>query len=320
MLKSIEYLIMKRNSNILAHYSISKILVFILLSSFNLKTVIAQELEPRQLTNIPVGMNYALLGYAYAAGNILLDSSLPIEDLNANLHTIIGAYVRSIDFFGMSGKVDVIVPYARGDWEGLLEGQDSSTARSGFGDPRIRLSFNIIGSPALKLNEFRNYNQETVVGVGLQIIAPLGQYDDTKLINLGSNRWTFRPQIGISKTMDNWIVEAYLSGWFFTANSNFYNGNELTQKPLFAGKVHVIYTLKNTMWMSFDIGYGRGGRAYINDEIRDTRISTIRLGLDWSIPFADQHTLRLAVVSGMRLERGPDFDMFTVLYQYRWGG
>jgi hypothetical protein len=304
--------------------SINKVITFnsllILVMFLPLHISLAQELEPRQLSNIPVGTNYLLAGYAYAAGNILLDSSLPIEDLNADIHTIVGAYVRSIDFFGMSGKVDVIVPYAKGDWEGLLEGNDTSAARTGLGDPRFRLSFNVIGSPALKLSEYKNYNQETVVGVGLQVIAPLGQYDNTKLLNLGSNRWTFRPQIGISKTMDNWIVEAYLSSWFFTVNTSFYNGNELTQKPLFAGKLHVIYTLKNKMWLSFDFGYAIGGRSYLNDEIRDTKISTIRLGLDWSVPFADQHTLRLALISGIRLERGPDFDMLSVLYQFRWGG
>ncbi len=287
---------------------------------FNYNNLEAQELEPRQLSNIPVGMNYLLLGYGFASGNILLDSSLPIEDLNANLHTGIGAYVRTIDFFGLSGKIDVIVPYANGDWTGLLEGQDTSTARSGLGDPRIRLSFNFSGAPALSLSEFKNYKQETVFGAALQIIAPLGQYDPTKLINLGSNRWTFRPQIGFSRTFDQWLFEAYISAWFFTVNSDFYNKNELRQDPLFAGKVHLIYTFKNKMWLALDAGYGLGGRTFINGEKRETRISTLRLGLDWAVPFAEQHTLKLSYISGVRLERGPDFDALTLIYQYRWGG
>ncbi|MCK5456622.1 MAG: transporter, partial [Melioribacteraceae bacterium] len=231
-----------------------------------------------------------------------------------------GVYVRTIDFFGLSGKIDMIVPYAGGDWAGILEGTDTSTVRTGLGDPRFRISFNFIGSPALTLSEFKNYKQTTVFGAALQIIAPLGQYDPTKLINLGSNRWTFRPQIGFSRTFDQLIVEAYISGWFFTVNPNFYNNNELKQNPLLAGKVHLIYTLKNKMWFSFDAGYGIGGRTFVNDEKRDTRISTLRFGLDWSVPFAEQHTLKLSYISGVRLERGPDFDAFTLIYQYRWGG
>lgn len=291
------------------------LVIFLLLQD---QKLICQELEPRQLSNIPVGMNYLILGYGYASGNILLDSSLPIEDLNANIHTGIGAYVHTIDFWGLSGKIDVIVPYAKGDWTGLLEGQDTSTARSGLGDPRIRLSFNFSGAPALSLSEFKNYKQEEVFGAALQIFAPLGQYDATKLINLGSNRWTFRPQIGFSKTFERWIIEAYLSGWFFTTNNSFYKGNILSQKPIYTGKVHLIYTFQNKMWMAFDAGYGIGGRTFINDEKRETRISTLRFGLDLSIPFALQHTLKLSIISGVRLERGSDFDAFTLIYQYRW--
>lgn len=304
----------------LAPKNVLILLSFLLIQLINCNNVKAQELEPRQLSNIPVGMNYLLLGYAYGTGNILLDSSLPIEDLNANLHTGIGAYVRTIDFFGLSGKIDVIVPYAKGDWAGLLESQDTSAARTGLGDPRFRLSFNFIGSPALTLSEFKNYKQTTVFGAALQIFAPLGQYDPTKFINLGSNRWTFRPQIGFSKTFAQWIVEVYISGWFFTVNSDFYNGNELRQDPLFASKVHLIYTLKNNMWFALDAGYGGGGRTYINGEKKDTRISTLRFGFDCAVPIADQHTLKLSFISGVRLERGPDFDALTLIYQYRWGG
>lgn len=278
----------------------------------------SQILEPRQLTNIPVDMNFALLGYGYAAGNILLDSSLPIEDLNATLHTFFGAYLRTINFFGMSGKIDVVVPYGHGYWEGLLEGQDTSTARSGLGDPRIRLSFNFIGAPALEIRQFKNYKQETVAGASLQLYAPLGQYDPTKLLNLGSNRWTIRPQIGISQTINNWILETYLSAWFYTANNNFFGGNTLTQDPIYTIKMHCIYYFENNMWFAFDFGYAIGGVAYLNSEVRDTRISTIRLGADWAYPIDRQQTIKVSFIAGIRLERGSDFDGLSLSYQFRW--
>jgi hypothetical protein len=41
----------------------------------------AQELEPRALTNVPIGWNFAMVGYRYATGNVLLDPAVPIEDL-----------------------------------------------------------------------------------------------------------------------------------------------------------------------------------------------------------------------------------------------
>ena len=132
-----------------------------------------QELEPRSLTNLPVGMNFVVVGYGYTSGDILLDPTTPIEDLNAKLHTVVGAYVRAIDFFGMSGKVDVIVPYADGDWTGAVAGRDSSTSRTGFGDPRVRLSVNFSGAPALRVTEFRDYRPRVIFGASLQVIAPV---------------------------------------------------------------------------------------------------------------------------------------------------
>ncbi len=156
----------------------------------------AQDLEPRAFSPAPIGLNFAALGYAYSWGNVLFDPAIPITDGDANVHSLVGAYLRTIDFFGMSGKVDAVVPYAiHGKWTGLVEGVPDSTTRSGFGDPSFRLSVNFIGAPALDLPDFARHKYGTIVGASLQVRAPLGEYDPTKLINLGSNRWTFKPRL-----------------------------------------------------------------------------------------------------------------------------
>ena len=278
----------------------------------------AQELEPRALTNVPVGMNFVLVNYSYAQGNILLDPAIPIEDLNAKLHTVVGAYLRSIKIFGLAGKVDVVLPWASGDWTGKLSGIDSSRSVSGMGDARIRLSVNYLGAPALKLESFPGYKPSKISGVSLQIIAPTGQYDPERLINLGSNRWAFRPQWGFSRYINKWILEAYLSARFFTVNNNFFGGNELKQKPFGAIKVHVIKSFSRKWWMAFNLGYGLGGTTYVNGEQSDTRISTIRLGITAAVPIGQHHLIRFSGISGIRLERGSDFDAVALTYQYRW--
>jgi hypothetical protein len=279
-----------------------------------------QELEPRALTNVPVGTNFIALAYAYAHGDILLDPAVPIEGLDSNLHTIVGAYVRAIDFFGLSGKVDVTVPFAGADWEGQLEGVDTTRSVTGFGDPRVRLSVNLVGAPALRAAEFAHYVQRTIVGASLQVIAPLGQYDSSKFINLGSNRWTFRTQFGVSQVVGPWTFEAIAAGWFFMDNSNFFGGSRLEQKPLLVGKLHVIRSFPKGFWLALDGGYGYGGRTIIEGFERETRISTFRFGLTFAAPIARSHTLRLTAISGARVERGADFDAVGVSYQYRWGG
>lgn len=280
----------------------------------------AQELEPRSLTNVPVGTNFVVVGYGYSSGDILLDPAVPIEDLNAKLNSVVGAYVRALDVFGLSGKVDVIAPYAGGHWTGSLAGRDSSTSRTGFGDPRVRLSVNFVGAPAFRASEFSAYRPRAIVGISLQVIVPTGQYDGSKLINLGSNRWTFRPQIGLSYTTGHWILESYVSGWFFTRNPDFYGGNLLKQLPLGAFKVHVIHTLpKRRIWIAVDAGYAFGGRTEVNGVLLDTRISTFRFGVDLAVPLAFRHTVKISGVTGVRHERGPDFDAVALTYQYMWG-
>jgi len=247
--------------------------------------------------------------------------AVPIEDLNSHIHAFAGAYVRAISLFGHAGKIDVLVPIAAGDWEGLLEGEKATRKIDGFGDPRVRLSVNFVGAPALRGSEFRSYQQKTIVGASIQVIVPAGQYDPARLINLSSNRWTFRPQIGMSHRRGKWFVESYLGAWFFTTNPDFFGGQKLTQRPLFVGKLHLIRTLtRGGIWVTIGVGYGIGGRTSLDDVPKDTRISTFRFGVALAVPIGIQHSLKFVLDSGVRLERGPDFDAIAVSYQYRWGG
>lgn len=277
-----------------------------------------QELEPRNLTNVPVGSNFVVLGYGHTRGNVLIDPSFPIDGLNANLNLMVGGYVKAINFFGMSGKVDVMLPYGFGDWTGNYEGVDTATSRIGFGDPGVRLSVNFIGAPALSPLEYKDYKQKTIVGAAIRVKAPLGQYNSSKLINLGSNRWAFIIKAGVSQYVKKWIFEAYAGAWFFTKNSNFFGGNELKQKPFFTGTLHVVRILRHNMWLAADGGYGIGSRVLINDELRDTRLSTFRFGLTYAVSVLKKHTFKLTVYSGRRLEKGPDFDSVVLVYSFRW--
>lgn len=291
---------------------------FIMLLILSASVSNAQELEPRVLTNMPVGMNFALAGYGFSQGNLLFDPALPIEDTEAKLHTIIGAYFRTINFFGLSGKLDAIVPFGIGDWTGVFTGIDTATSRTGFGDLRVRLSFNFLGAPALGATDFRDYKPGQISGFSIQIIAPTGQYYPDRLINLGSNRWAFKPQWGYAWNYEKWIWEAYASAWFYTKNKDFWGGNELRLKPLYTFKIHGIRKLKKGDWLAFNVGYGVGARGYVNDERRDNQISTIRISAVYAIPLGKNHILRIDAISGIRLEKGPDFNSLAIIYQYRW--
>lgn len=280
----------------------------------------AQELEPRSLTNIPTGMNFGVLGYGWSQGNILLDPALSIEDLKANVHGIVAAYVRSVNVFGKSGKIDAVLPFAAGDWSGTVSQQYQETKRDGFGDPKIRLSVNLLGSPALYAEEYGSYQQKTILGVNMQVSLPIGQYFPDRLINLGSNRFTFRPQVGVSHQIESWILEGYASIWLFTRNNDFYGGNELKQDPIYTFKFHLIRSLSKGIWLAADAGYANGGIAYINGAERESHISTFRLGGTVSLPIGLKHAIKLFGFTTLRMDKGSDYDLLSLTYQFRWGG
>jgi hypothetical protein len=280
----------------------------------------AQELEPRALSNVPVGSDFLLVGYGLSIGNVLLDSALPVEDLEANLHGIVAAYVRAIDLLGQSTRISAIVPLAAGDWEAFVEGQEEEAHRTGLGDPRLGLSVSFIGAPALTANDMAGRQPSTVVGAMLQAIMPLGQYDSSRLLNLGSNRWTFKTQLGVSYPTGSWVIEGYGGLWLFTDNPDFYGGLTLEQRPLVSAKVHLVRLMESGAWLAVDLGYGTGGRTAIDGVARDTRISSFRFGLTAAFPLSAHHSIKAIVVSGARIEKGPDYDAVGLTYQYRWGG
>lgn len=278
----------------------------------------AQELEPRAITNLPVGTNFLVGSYNFSNGDILLDPAINIRNLDANIHSTVLGYARSINFFGLSGKFDALIPFAFGDWRGDLAGSLERVSFDGLGDARLRFSFNFLNSPAMNVKEFQDYDVRQVSGVSIQIVMPTGQYDPEELVNLGSNRWAIKPQWGYAMNLSKWIFEGYASIWFYTKNSNYLNGNELAQDPLYTFKLHMIRKLPKSMWVSANMGYGIGGKSYINGNVTKSYISTARLGLFYAIPFGFKHSLKLAYVTGFRFEKGSDFDAFSISYQYRW--
>ncbi len=288
----------------------------------------AQELEPRTFSNAPVNLNFAAIAYAYSAGNVALDPSLPIEGLKASINTIGLRYVRTLDFFGVTSKAKFLLPVAEGHWEGVLTealpGTDIETGfqtvdRFGMGDARISWEVNILGSPALGLREFASYRQKTIVGAGIQVILPTGQYSNERLINLGSNRWVFRPQVGISRAFKRWTFEANATWWIFTDNSEYFGDLTLEQDTIFSVQGHVIYTIRPGFWIAVDAGFLDGGTTRINGVVRNTLQRNSRAGLTLVYPLGRQHGVSVAYSRGVTTRIGADFRTFAVAYQYMWG-
>jgi len=267
-----------------------------------------------------VGVNFLIGGYAYTRGGIAFDSALPISD--PKLHTSNGVigYARALDLWGKSGKFDVIVPYT---WlSGTAEhlGQTVERKVDGFADPRFRLSVNFIGAPALDLKEFRAYHQDLIVGASLQVSVPAGQYDPSKLVNIGSNRWWFKPELGLSKAIGNWTLELTGAVTLYTDNHDFFGGHTRAQDPLYSTQAHAIYSFPRGVWGSLDVTYYTGGRTTIDGERNFDLQQNWRLGGTLALPVDVHNSVKLYASSGVSSRTGNDFDLVGIAWQYRWGG
>jgi len=280
----------------------------------------AQSLEPRAYSNTPVGMNFLMLGYAYQQGDVPFDPSVPLKDVHAEIHSSILAYVRSLDVWGRSGKVDIIIPYAWLSGSGKVGGDERSRWVSGFGDPAVRFSVNLYGSPALSFEEFKSYRQDTILGVSLQVTMPLGQYDSTKLVNIGTNRWSFKPEIGISKALGAWTLETAAGVTLYTKNEDFYGGNTREQDPIYSLQGHLIYQFPRGIWAALDATYYTGGRTTINGVEGDDLQRNWRVGATLALPVTIHHSIKLYASTGVYTRAGGDFNLIGIAWQYRWGG
>jgi len=281
----------------------------------------AQELEPRRWAHLPTGINFAAAGYAYTDGNIFLDPALLVEGAQAEIHTLALGYIRTFGFLGKSARVDLKVPLSSGDWQGTIDGEFAATDRQGFGDPKIRFAMNLYGSPAQTPKEFQPTIASTVVGAALEILVPVGEYFEDRLINLGSNRWLWRPHVGVVHTSGKWSYEATLSAFIFGDNDDYQAPDrKLQQDPLYAAQLHLVHTFRPGLWASLSAAYGEGAVATIDGVKNSNEQANFLWAASVGIPLTRQQGIKLAYQRGRTTqETGVDYDRFILAYSLMWG-
>jgi hypothetical protein len=279
----------------------------------------AQDLEPRAYANTPVGLNFLIGGYVYSKGTVGTDPSVPLTDTEVELHSAVLAYVRTLDLWGRSGKIDVIIPYTWADGSAKLAGEGRKRKVSGFNDPRLRFSMLLYGAPALSLDEFRDYKPDVIIGTSLEITPPLGQYDSDKLLNIGTNRWSFKPELGVSKTWGPVTLELASGVRFYTDNNDFLDGRTLEVSPVYSVQGHLIYSITPGIWLGLDGLYYTGARATI-DGRKGESLENARIGLTLALPINRYNSVKLYGSTGVYAKTGGTFDVVGVVWQFRWGG
>ena len=278
----------------------------------------AQELEPRAYSASPVGINFIGAGYSYSFGSIVFDPTIPITNGHADISAITLGYGRTFGLFGRQFLATIGIPYAWGPLTGDVSGTAHEITRSGFADVRGKLSVNLVGDPALSPKQFfRHPPSQVTVGASVGIQAPTGQYDPAFLINIGTHRWAFKPELGFSwNSHARLYLDFYAGCWFFTDNNDGYPGGVVkTQDPLVSLQAHVSYTIIPRLWAAIDGTWYSGGAAHTNGGPPILPQNNTRLGATVSWGFTRTQSFKAAFVRGTTVRTGTDFTIMSLAYQ-----
>ena len=278
----------------------------------------AQQLEPRAYSPSPIGANFFGIAYSNSSGDVVFDPSLPFTDVSANVNSAGVFYVHTFPLAGRMASIGATLPYAWGSVEGNIGETFRKANRAGLADAAVRFTCNIFGGPALAPRDFATRKQGTLLGASLVVTGPTGEYDASKLVNIGTNRWAFKPELGFSQPVGRWWFDVYAGAWFFTTNHDFFGGQTREQAPLAVVQGHVSVTLRPRMWLALDATWYAGGRTTVDGVKNADRQENSRLGLTYSLPVSKTHGLKFSYAKGATRRVGTKLDTISVAWQFVW--
>jgi hypothetical protein len=279
----------------------------------------AQELEPRVYLASPVGSNAVIVAVARSSGDVLVDPTMPVEGARARVGALVFGYYRTFGLLGRTASVGATVPLLRASAQGEVGGLERRVDRFGQGDVGTRITVNLMGFPAMDTATFVKQGRRPGLGASLVTNIAAGQYDSTRIINLGTNRWSFKPELGLTLPLgDRWLFDTYFGTWLFRDNPDYLGGTR-SQAPLVTTQMHLSYNLSQQAWAALNATFYSGGRTTVNQIERSDRQQNTRIGGTLAMPIARRQSLRVAVSKGALVRVGSDFATVSATWMYAWG-
>jgi hypothetical protein len=282
--------------------------------------VYAQFAEARHYVNAPVGVNQLELAYAYAHSNASIDTELIVAGARFNLNQGTITYTRYFGFVHRVAWVEASVPVA--DLSGSVSGTNVQGSTTGSGDSSYAVTALLKGGPALSADQFADYKPTTTVGVSLTISAPTGQYNPDKILNLGSHRWSFKPEMAVSHPFgaeQKWQCDVYAHAYFFTDNTSYRGREVLRQEPLPGLEGHISYLFVHNAWASIDTLYSFRGATVIDRVHQNDAQRNVTLGSEVNVSLSSRNSLVVQFEKALVHQNGPALTGFAVKYTYSWG-
>ena len=296
---------------------------------FSLHVLSAQDLAPRAYVITPLHANAITLTYSFYDGSINYNGALPVSGATGTYSVPIFSYYHSFGLFGRSANIVASLPYGVGTFRGTAFGAEQHLYRSGLLDSAFRFSVNLKGGPAMPPQKFVKWKQKVLLGASLKVVAPTGQYDPTKLINWGTNRWALKPEFGYSERWGGkWVLDGYFGVWFFTKNPDFWSRNiyyagtrSQTQNPIGALEGHLSYDFKPRLWASLDGNFWFGGSTSVDGVPNPlSRQANSRIGGTVAIPITKHQSLKFSYSDGTYIRFGGNYQNISAAWQYSWLG
>ena len=276
--------------------------------------------DPRTYTTGAVGVHSLEFDYAYARANASIDTSLVVGSGTLELNKADLSYTRNFGLLGQFAWINATVPYA--SLTGSVPEENISGSSTGLGDSSLELAGLLIGGKALSAAQLATSKRTTSFGVSLTVTVPTGEYDAEKVLNLGTHRWTFKPEIGVSCPFgpgQEWEVDGYINAYFYTDNTAFRGAEVLRQEPLPGVEAHISYTFSPSLWASLDTRYGFRGETFIDGLAQNNSQQNLIVGTEahWS-PNA-RNSLGLVLARAVVHRNAPNYTGVVVKYVYSWG-
>jgi hypothetical protein len=280
----------------------------------------AQFTDPHNYDNMPVGTNQAELAYTYARSDVSIDTGLIIAGAKLNLNAGTIDYSR---YFGLANHlmwVNGALPIA--GLSGSVIGTNIRGSVNGAADSSYQVAALLKGGPALSVADFDNYKPETVVGVSFSVAAPTGQYNGNKILNLGSDRWLFRPEIALSHPFGperKWQLDTYANCEFYTDDASYRGTKILSEQPLPGFEGHISYSFNDRLWGALDTRYSLRGDTSINSADQNDSQRNFIIGSEVNLALNSQHSLVFEFAKALVHRNGTSYTGFTVKYDFVWG-
>jgi hypothetical protein len=290
--------------------------------------LMAQDLSPRAYVITSINTNAVNLTYSHLQGGLQFDGAAPITGATASINLPLISCYHSMNFFSRSANIVVALPYGVGNLRGTVVDVPEHVYRSGLLDSFVRFSVNLKGGPAMEPADFQKWRQEMLLGASLKIVFPTGQYNPTRLVNWGNNRWAFKPEFGYSQRWGHWVLDGYAAAWFFTTNPEFFSHNMFvpgnqseTQEPIGAFESHLSYDFKPRLWLSLDGNFWFGGKTSLNGVQNPVSLQrSSRVGVTVSAPLTRHQSIKISYSNGAYISYGGNYQNVSLGWQYSWIG